>query len=140
MEKSKLNLKKIHETAPKAFEFFLKWSHSGRTAEDFFKMSDSPELRDRGINDRELFTFFDQQELYIEIDLCFNDVQMGWNWRVFWDMPKEEGQENLAPVKLAKSGSESDYHLQREDAECGAFEQAFEELEYKIVNGNFRKV
>jgi hypothetical protein len=118
-----INWNEIKDKYPKAWNLLIQFQTNGLFP--FYDVYDRIELQieideEIDVNDRSLYDFFDQNELWIEISAqAIND----WSFDIF----------RLTDDNFDCLFSESNYKLiNRSKAEEAAFYKAFELLEHKI--------
>ena len=131
-----MNWKEIKETFPKAFKYLLNW-WSDAISTDFSKAYSSnfnDDYIDLFIPTRDLYDFFDDNNLNIRIlpEYYYNGIN--WNWQVLWHKPTKHEHDGIWMAQCDGTALYGDNHEYptRTEAETEAFEKAFEILETKL--------
>jgi len=116
-----LNWKEIHKNYPRAYGEYI----------DFHHVEDCPSSGCYDHKDRDLYDFFDEQEIKIEII-----ISHGFDAAIFRGCecyPYVKENRELAIIARDKRGKFGPSHFKtRTEAEEAAFEKAFEILEKKL--------
>jgi len=102
-----MNWTEIKEKYPKAYDKYIDWCHA----------EDCPSSKCYQHTGRDLYDFFDSQEIYVCIEYRYGTASLPrWYWM----------------VKQDNAANEQDSSQTRTEAEEKAFEKAFEILEDKL--------
>ena len=129
-----MNWKEINKKYPKAFDLFFEWfkgdPKAGVTKKEFLEVNDIVIMYG---NLRELYDFFDEQEIWITVYRMSKKDGFGWGWRIDEDIKGKFKKRNIYFPRPLINDSDI-VLLARTDSEEAAFTKAFEILEEKILN------